>query len=171
MMPAPEHFQLALNRRLRVPISPLRIFSGVEGTTVTEQAMVSASGSELHGAGETLLVVEDDDSLRRLIARILTRGGYDVIETDSPTKALEICNEHGGSIDLLVTDVNMPGMAGNELAREIGLKHPGIRALFMSGAADDSITKHGFFQPGEGFVQKPFTAAELLEKVGRALLY
>jgi CheY-like chemotaxis protein len=133
--------------------------------------MAANSTGSLKGAGETLLVVEDDDSLRRLIARILTRNGYEVLETSSSKEALGICNEHGGSIDLLLTDVNMPEMQGNELARRIAETHPGMRTLFMSGAADDSITRHGFLEPGEGFVQKPFSVEELLQKVGHALLY
>jgi FixJ family two-component response regulator len=64
----------------------------------------------------------------------------------------------------------MPEMAGNELASKVAEAHPGTRTLFMSGAADDSITRHGFLAPGEGFVQKPFTVEELLNKVGHALL-
>lgn len=123
------------------------------------------------GAGETLLVVEDDDSLRRLVVRILTRNGYDVVETASAREALAICEMHGGTIDLLVTDVNMPEMAGNELARRVSESHPGIRTLFMSGAADDPITRHGVLEPGEGFVQKPFSVEQLLQKISHALLY
>jgi CheY-like chemotaxis protein len=130
----------------------------------------NATGST-RGAGETLLVVEDDDSLRRLITRILTRNGYEVLDTASSKEALTICDEHAGSIDLLLTDVNMPEMQGNELARRIAETHPGMRTLFMSGGADDSITRHGFLEPGEGFVQKPFSVEELLQKIGHALLY
>lgn len=138
---------------------------------MTEQATTTAASATLQGAGETLLVVEDDDSLRRLIARILTRNGYEVLETASSNAALGICDEHAGAIDLLITDVNMPEMPGNELARRVSESHPGLRTLFMSGAADDSITRHGFLQPGEGFVQKPFSVEELLSKVEHALLY
>lgn len=138
---------------------------------MTEQATSAGLRGGLQGAGETLLVVEDDHSLRRLVNRILSRNGYEVLDTASSHDALEICDHHAGSIDLLITDVNMPEMPGNELARRVAEKHPGIRTLFMSGGADESITRHGFLAPGEGFVQKPFTVDDLLDKVGHALLY
>lgn len=139
---------------------------------MTDQALDRAMmPGELRGAGETLLVVEDDDSLRRLVTRILSRSGYEVLDTASANEALEICALYEGQVDLLITDVNMPEMAGNELARKVATAHPGMRTLFMSGAADDSITQHGFLTPGEGFVQKPFTSRELLEKVEHALLF
>ena len=116
------------------------------------------------------MVVEDDDRVRRLLTRVLSGSRYDVIETASANEALEICKSRPGTIDLLITDVNMPEMAGDELARRVTETHPGIRTVFVSGGTDEVISSHGYLCPGEGFVQKPFTADELLDKVNRAIV-
>jgi PAS domain S-box-containing protein len=112
--------------------------------------------------GETILVVEDEDAVRRLTCRILSRHGYRVLEAANGQRALATWNEHGGNIDLLLTDVVMPGMSGKELAERIG-----IEPVFMSGYTDDVVLRHGV--EGLRLVQKPFDADTLLAAVRSAL--
>jgi CheY-like chemotaxis protein len=112
--------------------------------------------------GETILVVEDEAAVRRLTSRILTREGYHVLEAPNGKLALETWDEHSGEIDLLLTDVVMPGMSGKELAEELG-----IEPVFMSGYTDDVMLRHGV--EGLRLVQKPFDAQTLLGAVRSAL--
>ena len=112
--------------------------------------------------GETILVVEDEDAVRRLTCRILSRQGYRVLEAPDGHRALDTWDEHGSEIDLLLTDVVMPGMSGKELAERIG-----IEPVFMSGYTDDVVLRHGV--EGLRLVQKPFDAETLLGAVRSAL--
>jgi len=112
--------------------------------------------------GETILVVEDEDAVRRLTCRILTREGYRVLEAQDGPRAIDTWDEHAGEIDLLLTDVVMPGMSGKELAERLG-----IEPVFMSGYTDDVISRHGM--DGLRLVQKPFDAPTLLGAVRSAL--
>ena len=112
--------------------------------------------------GETILVVEDEDAVRRLTCRILARQGYRVLEAANGLHALATWDEQGGDIDLLLTDVVMPGMSGKELAEQIG-----IEPVFMSGYTDDVVLRHGV--EGLRLVQKPFDAETLLSAVRSAL--
>jgi two-component system, cell cycle sensor histidine kinase and response regulator CckA len=118
-----------------------------------------ARGSE---RGETILVVEDEDAVRRLTCRILSREGYIVLQAPDGHSALTTWDEHPGEIDLLLTDVVMPGMSGRELAERLG-----IEPVFMSGYTDDVISRHGM--EGLRLVQKPFDAQTLLGAVRSAL--
>jgi two-component system cell cycle sensor histidine kinase/response regulator CckA len=112
--------------------------------------------------GETILVVEDEAAVRRLTCRILAREGYRVLEAADGARALATWDEHGGEIDLLLTDVVMPGMSGKELAERLG-----IEPVFMSGYTDDVMLRHGM--EGLRLVQKPFDAQTLLGAVRSAL--
>ncbi len=112
--------------------------------------------------GETILVVEDEDAVRRLTCRILSRQGYRVLEAPDGKHALSTWDRHGAEIDLLLTDVVMPGMSGKELAEEIG-----IEPVFMSGYTDDVVLRHGV--EGLRLVEKPFDAETLLSAVRSAL--
>jgi PAS domain S-box-containing protein len=144
-----------------------------EGTTIEvllpateaaapEQAPTDDAGPDAVRTGETILVVEDEDAVRRLTCRILSRGGYTVLEAADGPRALDTWDEHGGDIDLLLTDVVMPGMSGKELAERLG-----IEPVFMSGYTDDVISRHGM--DGLRLVQKPFDAPTLLGAVRSAL--
>jgi CheY-like chemotaxis protein len=130
-------------------------------------APAAAAGSSLRGS-ETVLLCEDEASVRTLTHAILASYGYRVLEADTPEKAVEIA---GGNepIHVLVTDVVMPGMGGSELARRIESLRTGVKILYMSGYTDDTIFRHGHLKPGSLFVQKPFTPEMLARKVRSAL--
>jgi PAS domain S-box-containing protein len=112
--------------------------------------------------GETILVVEDEAAVRRLTSRILVREGYTVLEAANGQEAIQTWEAHPGEIDLLLTDVVMPGMSGKELAEELG-----IEPVFMSGYTDDVMLRHGV--EGLRLVQKPFDAQTLLGSIRSAL--
>lgn len=116
-----------------------------------------------------VLVVEDDDVVRRLACLLLKQAGHTVIETREPTDAARIAQDHGESIDLLLTDVVMPGMNGPEVYQSVRAVCPRIRVVYMSGYTDDALAPHGVLDPGTLLVPKPFTAEVLLAKVQSAL--
>jgi CheY-like chemotaxis protein len=113
----------------------------------------------------TILLVDDDDAVRRLAAQILEAEGYVVVEASGPAEALEVC-ERGGPIDLLVSDVSMPDMSGRELAVEVCARRPGTPVLFVSGY-DESLTHGGASR--DPFLAKPFSPAELVREVKQLL--
>jgi len=119
--------------------------------------------------GETILLVEDEDTVRKFIQRILAANGYDVLEAKEGEAALRLVKEHP-SIDLVLTDVVMPKMNGGALAEKLKLLQPDINILFMSGYASNIFLSKGLLDPGARFLQKPFNQAELLQKVKQILL-
>jgi PAS domain S-box-containing protein len=121
------------------------------------------------GHGETLLVVEDEAALRDVAGRILSKAGYRVLAADGGTQALELAALHEGAIDLLVSDVVMPGMLGKELAERLVHTRPDTRVLYMSGYAQPVLASQGTLDPGVALLEKPFTAADLLSAVRRRL--
>ncbi|MFZ5891132.1 MAG: PAS domain S-box protein [Myxococcota bacterium] len=121
------------------------------------------------GGRETLLLVEDDPAIRLATRKILVRLGYKVLESDTPAAALELGRVYVGSIDLLLTDLVMPGSSGRALAGQLRALRPKLRVLFMSGHTDDAVIREGALEPGCAFVQKPFSSASLAHKL-RALL-
>ncbi|MEU4626084.1 ATP-binding protein [Actinoplanes sp. NPDC023801] len=148
------------------------------GTTIT---VLLPAGSVAHhpeaaarpattgGKGETLLVAEDEDALRHVAGRILTGAGYRVLLADGGAQALELAARHEGKIDLLVSDVVMPGMLGKELAERLVVARPSTRVLFMSGYAQPILASQGTLDPGVALLEKPFTAGDLLTAVRRRL--
>ena len=122
-----------------------------------------------HHGGETILVVEDEDLVRDVASRILTRNDYRVLVARGGAEALDIVQSHGDEIDLLLTDVVMPGLTGNELADRVARSHPQIRVLYMSGYPESVITSQGVIEPGIRLISKPFVEPELLDSV-RAVL-
>ena len=106
-----------------------------------------------------MLLVEDSEPVRKLIAAILETIGYRVHSMESALKALSFVSQSGLPIDLLITDVVMPGMNGPELKEKIELIRPGIKVLFMSGYTADTIAHKGMIKEGLHFIQKPFTIA------------
>jgi CheY-like chemotaxis protein len=107
-------------------------------------------------AGATLLLVEDDESVRRLLRRMLERMGFHVLEAPNGVAALELAKEHRGEIDVLVSDVSMPQMGGVELGRQLLQVRPRVRVLLVTGHAEDDVSL-----PGAGLLCKPFRQEEL----------
>jgi two-component system cell cycle sensor histidine kinase/response regulator CckA len=118
---------------------------------------------------ETVLLVEDEDGVRKLARDVLVRYGYHVLLARDGAQAVALCHGHRGDIHLMVTDVVMPGMGGVESAELITQLRPGIKVLFMSGYADRAVTEHRVLDPGARYLQKPFTPAVLARKVREAL--
>ena len=116
-----------------------------------------------------LVVVEDDEAVRKLAARILGTAGYTVLAAASGGEALQAMERHRGPVQLLLTDVVMPQMGGKELAQRVALQRPGLRVLYMSGYTDDAIVHHGVLDANTHFVGKPLNAADLTRKVREVL--
>ncbi|MCJ8501533.1 response regulator [Desulfatitalea alkaliphila] len=121
------------------------------------------------GRGETILLVEDEKVLLKMGTTMLNRFGYKVLAADSPEAAIRLATHHDHAIDLLVTDVVMPGMNGRDLAEQLHAHNPGIKCLFISGYTADVIAKRGVLDEGVLFLQKPFSLHELASKVRMAL--
>ena len=120
------------------------------------------------GSAETILLVEDEDRVRRLAVKILQSRGYAVLEARDGREALSIAAAHSGKIDLMVSDVVMPELGGRDLAEQILATRPDTKVLFMSGHTQDVILKEGI-QAGAPFLQKPFAPIELAQKVRQTL--
>ncbi|MDX1775098.1 MAG: response regulator [Desulfobulbales bacterium] len=118
---------------------------------------------------ETILVVEDEPSIRQLIYTILTPLGYNVLEAGNGKEALKVSESHAGDIDVVLTDVIMPEMNGHELAKRLQSSRPSAKVIFMSGYTDDVIAKHGVLEPGVAFVQKPISTRSIVEKIQECL--
>jgi PAS domain S-box-containing protein len=121
------------------------------------------------GSGQTILLVEDEASLRDLASRILIRGGYRVRKAAGGSEAVRLAGDLAEPVDLLLTDVVMPEMLGNEVAARVQAIRPGVPALFMSGYAQPILDTHGIGSPGFDIVEKPFTETALLDRVRAAL--
>ena len=120
------------------------------------------------GSG-TVLLVEDDEQLRRLTHRALATQGYVVLEADGGRSALDIAGRHQGPIDLLLTDLVMPDTNGRKLADTLRAARPGLRVLFMSGYPDSAIVNHGMLEAGVAYLAKPFTTEAVTRKVSEVL--
>ena len=124
----------------------------------------TAPGSVVAGS-ETVLLVEDEDIVRDLVAEILQTAGYTVLDAADGIEALELAETHPGPIHLLLTDVVMPKMSGRDLAERLVTLHGDTKVLYTSGYTDGAIVDRGVLQPGTEFIQKPFSFAALTQKV------
>ncbi len=115
--------------------------------------------------GETILMVEDDDGVRALTRLIVQGSGYTVLEARDGVEAVRLAEEHGGPIDLLITDVVMPKMDGREVAGRVLELHPEVKVLFLSGYTNDAIVRHGILHETVNFLQKPFSPVSLAVKI------
>jgi two-component system cell cycle sensor histidine kinase/response regulator CckA len=135
---------------------PLQAFSSVVATPATRPS-------------EMVLLVEDEDAVRQLAKRILDNAGYRVLEAANGDDAERVFAQHGSSIDLVVTDMIMPGCGGAELIGRLQVSAPALRMLYMSGYTDQSALHRAGVDGGRPFVQKPFTAEEFVRQVREAL--
>jgi PAS domain S-box-containing protein len=137
----------------------------MEESEVTEQAeeipVLSSTG--------TILLVEDDEMVRSMTKMVLEKLGYNVLAPENSMEALSLCEKGDTPIDLLITDVVMPGMTGAELRNRIAAVRPEIKALFMSGYTSNAIVHHGVLHKDVHFIQKPFKINELARKVSEAV--
>ncbi len=140
------------------------------GETESRDASKTPSKNRRVGA-ETILLVEDDAEVRNVATRILRRNGYRVLEAENGVQALRICEEEDEMVDLIVTDIVMPEMGGSELASRIRETRPDARILFTSGYTEDAVIRQSLVDPGEAFIEKPFTPASLAKKAREALEY
>lgn len=120
-------------------------------------------------AALTLLLVDDDEIVRRFTAMILSKMGYTVLTAAGPDEALRLSEEHLGQIDLLISDVMMPRINGFELSDLLTARHAGMRTLFMSGYLEDTLHQKAGMRADADFIEKPFVTGKLLDRVRRAL--
>jgi CheY-like chemotaxis protein len=125
--------------------------------------------TDMTGGTETVLTVEDEANVRTLCVRILEQLGYRVLQARNGAEAMAEAQRHGGRIDLLLTDVVMPGMSGRELATQLALHHPEMKVLFTSGYTNDMISRQGILDEGVLFIGKPYTPLALARKVREVL--
>jgi two-component system, cell cycle sensor histidine kinase and response regulator CckA len=123
----------------------------------------------VRGGAETLLLVEDQPEVRQIVELLLTRLGYRILVAPDAAAALTLIASHGGALDLLITDVVLPGMSGRELASEVAERFPAVKVLFISGYTDDAIVRHGVLEAGVHYLEKPFTPDSLASKVRHVL--
>ncbi len=141
---------------------PRRAGDRVSEELIPEPAVTAGSG--------TVLMVEDDELVRKLVRSTLERIGYVPLVAVSPAEAIEICSSKTGSqVRMVLTDVVMPGMNGMEMLERIRAVRPGMKALFMSGYTSNVIVKHGILKPGIHFIQKPFTIQDLNKRIDEVL--
>ena len=107
--------------------------------------------------------------MRNLTRRLLENGGYTVLQASDAESALEIARRHPGRLDMLLTDVVMPGLSGPELARRLTPSRPGLRVLYVSGYPDEAMASQGLLEPDASFLQKPFTPETLARRVREIL--
>jgi CheY-like chemotaxis protein len=124
---------------------------------------------ELLRRSETILLVEDAESLRDLTRVLLEDNGYTVFVAENGAEAIELAERKGQPIHLLLTDVVMPGMSGREVASYLTAKRPDMRVIYMSGYTNDVIAHHGVLDSGMSFIEKPFSQETLMRKLREVL--
>jgi DNA-binding response OmpR family regulator len=117
------------------------------------------------GGSETILLVEDSEPLRKLTRSFLTSHGFQVLVAQDGEEALQVASQHAGEIDLLLTDVVMPGMNGRVLAERLLPKQARMRVLYISGYTDSFVARHGVLEAGMLLLHKPYTEEVLIRKV------
>ena len=140
--------------------------SGSSKPATPAAPVAPATAARPLGSG-TILLVEDNDAVRRPVARLLADLGYDTVEADGPEQALALAE--GRTLDLIVTDVVMPGMNGRQLSEKLMSAQPGVKVLYMSGYTDDAVIARGVIEPGTAFLQKPFGVDRLAQKIRELL--
>ena len=126
-------------------------------------------GSTTEGPqSRTILLIDDEESVRAVVMKILQRAKYSVLEAHHGAEGLRVAAAHEGEIDLVITDMYMPGLRGPEVIENLAPTRPNVRVLFMSGYTDEDVARWGV-RPGTGFLHKPFTGQELISAVEAVL--
>jgi len=148
-----------------------KVFFPIAGERGQEQDKDHDHGlsGPLPAGNEVVLVVEDDPSVRELVREVLVPLGYKVLATVGGDDALRMSDSYDGPVDLLLTDVVMPGMNGKQLAEVLRIKRPGIKVLYMSGYAHDALSTQGMLEPGIAMIHKPFRTVTLANQVRQVL--
>jgi two-component system, cell cycle sensor histidine kinase and response regulator CckA len=120
-------------------------------------------------SAETILVVEDEEPVRKLVQMVLERDGYSVLAVEDGGEAIALTEDADRHIDLLVADLNLPDMSGRELAKRVRINRPEMKLLYMSGYGDMAVAEWGIVPEGTIFLAKPFTPAVLATKVRELL--
>ena len=129
----------------------------------------STAVPEAVGGPETILLVEDEESVRQLVRDTLAAKGYQVLDAENGEAGIAIAAQHSGKIDLIITDVVMPGMGGREMVKQLLETRPETKVLYLSGYTEDAIVSDGSIEKGTTFLQKPFTLQNLCRKVREVL--
>jgi CheY-like chemotaxis protein len=138
-------------------------------TEAVQKGEAAQTPSSMMRGTETILLVEDEEIVRVLATRVLGNFGYKILEAADGMEALEVCEHHEGPIDLVVTDVVMPGMSGTDLAGALESVIPQTPVLFISGYTGGALIEHGVLEEGMSFLQKPFSRERLAQKVRELL--
>lgn len=146
-----------------------KIFLPRTESTVKEALSVTKKHSQFPGGSETIMLVEDEPSVRGLVEKLLKRFGYDVLSYTNASEAILAEKSYKGRINLLITDIVMPGINGHELARDFLKKRPGIKILLTSGYTEDVIIQHGIFGNELNFISKPYKPDALAVKIREIL--
>src|SRR2546423_1783416 len=140
-----------------------RVHDALDSQKPAESDLMKSRGSE------TILLVEDETSLRTLTRNLLELSGYTVLEANNGSEAMTISQQHSGLLQLLLTDVVMPGMSGRVLAGQVVEQRPLIKGVYISGYTGQAVGAHGALEEGSFFLQKPLSRHRLVAKVRQAL--
>jgi CheY-like chemotaxis protein len=137
---------------------------------VAQEATAGAAvAPRTRAEGETILLVEDDETMSELLSEVLAAEGYNVVSVAGPSAALSSAESLDAAVDLVITDVVMPQMSGFLLAKELRSRHPGVQVLYMSGYTDQVLADRGELKDEDPFIRKPFSNDALLRKVREVL--
>ena len=132
----------------------------------TREGVASEQAADLlTGGSETILLVDDNETIRSAVGELMKMQGYNVLQACNGKEALDVSRNHAGAIDLLITDVVMPSMSGRELAKHLSLEQPGVKVLYMSGYTDDAVLRHGILDSHSAFLQKPAPMSVFMRKI------
>jgi DNA-binding NtrC family response regulator len=127
------------------------------------------SGAAPAAEPKTILLIDDEPSVRSIVMRILRRANYTVLEADGGESAITVAQAHAGKIDLVISDLYMPGLHGPAVAEKLAALRPGLKVLFISGYADNDVVGRTGVPAGSNFLQKPFSGQDLTAAVTAAI--
>ena len=139
----------------------------VDGVELQKEA-ADVQSTSLQGT-ETILLVEDAEGVRALLQDVLTMYGHQVLVARDGEEGIRLADDHQGALDLIITDIVMPRMGGRQLVERVVAARSSVRALYLSGYTDEAVMRHGVLEAGSAFLQKPFTARQLMTKVRQIL--